>query len=298
MPVSASGGDQRGLGLRLAATKLPAARFQPSELTGGILSDPTPATIKRLFATSGNQCAFPNCRNSLVEGTKVTGRICHIKGRRPGAARYDPEQPDEQRRAFDNLLLMCPIHHDVIDADPESYTVARLAEIKSAHEIGHAAGPEPSDAITSRLLQMIGGNATVHGSVILSHQHMGGQVAHAITNVGPQPRRLSEATATAIVERLRQLPPIDASVCPVMGDGESYRFASQLKGVLEAAGWTVEGVHQAIFEPIPEGVYLRMPSRHPSMQALGDALVKSGIKARGFANPIHERVEINVGSSI
>jgi hypothetical protein len=193
---------------------------------------------------------------------------------------------------------MCPIHHDVINADPESYTVARLAEIKRSHEAGHTAGSEPSDAITNQLLQTIADNATVHGSVIFSHQQMGGQVAHSITNVGPQPRRLSDATAAAMAESLRQLPPIDASVTAVLGDGESYRFAVQLKDILEAAGWIVEGVHQAMFEPIPHGVVLWMPSRHPSMQAFGNALVQCGVKVRGHANPQHERMEINVGSAV
>jgi hypothetical protein len=262
------------------------------------MSDPTRATVKRLFATSGNKCAFPRCPNPLVEGTKVTGRICHIKGQRPGAARYDPEQTDEQRRSFNNIILMCPIHHDVIDADPESYTVARLTEIKRSHEAGQPGQPEPGNAITNQLLQMMADNATVYGSVILSHQQMGGQVAHSITNVGPQPRRLSDAAAAAMAENLQQLPPICTSVTAVLGDGESYRFAVQLKDILETVGWTVEGVHQALFEPIPHGVVLRMPSRHPSMQAFGNALVQSGIKVRGHANPQHESIEINVGSAV
>jgi len=190
------------------------------------------------------------------------------------------------------------MHHDVIDADPESYTVGRLTEIKRMHETGHSAVPEPSDAIANQLLQTIGGNATVHGSVILSHQQMGGQVAHSITNVGQQPRRLSDAAAESIISALRQLPSLDASITAVLGDGEGYRFAAQLKGILEAAGWSIEGVYQALFEPLPHGVVLRMPIRNPSMQAFGNALVQSGIKVRGHANPQHERIEINVGSAV
>jgi hypothetical protein len=216
----------------------------------------------------------------------------------PDSTREDHEQTDEQRRGFDNLVLMCPIHHDVIDDDPESYTVARLAEIKRTHEAGHTTGTEPSDAITSQLLQTISGTATVHGSVILSNQQMGGQIAHAITNIGPQPRRLSEATAAAIVKRLQQLPPLDVSISAVLGDGESYQIASQLKEILGAAGWSVAGVHQAIFEPVPQGVVLRMPNRNPSMQTFGEALVRSRIRARGFASPEHENMEISVGTSI
>ena len=100
------------------------------------MSYPSVATIKRLFAVSGNVCAFPGCRNPLVDSAsgKVTGRICHIKASKPGAARYDASQSDNARNAFENLLLMCPIHHDVIDSDLESYTVERLQAIKTAVE--------------------------------------------------------------------------------------------------------------------------------------------------------------------
>ena len=154
-----------------------------------MLADPTPATVKRLFAVSGNQCAVPNCRIPLVDpgGGKVTGRICHIKGQKPGSARYDPEQTDEQRRDFGNLVLMCPVHHDVIDDDPESYTVNRLQQIKHEHEASHANGEEPSDTVTAQFLQSIAGDAVVRGSVIESYQQAGGQIANSITNIGLEP---------------------------------------------------------------------------------------------------------------
>lgn len=97
---------------------------------------PTVATTKRLFAVSGNQCAFPQCELSLVENKsgKVTGRICHIKARRENGPRFDHNQNENQNRHFDNLILMCPIHHDVIDSDPKSYTVERLINLKQEHE--------------------------------------------------------------------------------------------------------------------------------------------------------------------
>ena len=111
------------------------------------LSSPREKTKKRLFAVSGNQCYFPNCKNLLVDKAsgKVTGKICHIKGKKPDGPRYDPNQTDEERHSFDNLVLMCPIHHDVIDDDLVSYTVSRLKEIKAEHENIHAGDEEPSE---------------------------------------------------------------------------------------------------------------------------------------------------------
>jgi hypothetical protein len=64
----------------------------------------------------------------------LTGEVCHIKGVRPGSARYDPDQSDVERHAYANLILMCPTHHTVIDDDEEAYTVERLCKIKAGHE--------------------------------------------------------------------------------------------------------------------------------------------------------------------
>jgi hypothetical protein len=151
------------------------------------LSSPTAATVKRLYAVAGNECAFPNCRNRLVVGETVTGEVCHIKGKRPGAARYDPDQSDEKRHSFDNLVLMCPIHHKVIDDDPDSYSVSRLTMIKQTHEAAHVGSAEPSDAVVNQLLLSVAVDGAVHGSLIASQQQSGGQVAHTITNIGTQP---------------------------------------------------------------------------------------------------------------
>lgn len=127
------------------------------------MSHPSVPTIKRLFAVSGNECAFPGCATPLVDSPsgKVTGRICHIKARKPGAARYDASQSDDERNAFENLLLMCPIHHDVIDSDVESYTVERLQTIKAQHETANTGGPEATDDIAVQLLASIDSDVAI-----------------------------------------------------------------------------------------------------------------------------------------
>jgi hypothetical protein len=153
-----------------------------------IMNCPTVPTIKRLFALSGNQCAFPRCPLSLVEESigKVTGRICHIKARNVGGPRFDPNQTEEERHEFSNLLLLCSIHHDVIDSDPESYTVERLLEMKSKHEGTHIQIEEPSDA-TAQSLIMISVSQIGSDSMLVSQNQSGGQMAHQITNLLLQP---------------------------------------------------------------------------------------------------------------
>lgn len=149
-----------------------------------LMSSPKAATIKRLFAVSGNQCAFPRCPLPLVDepSGKVTGRICHIKAQEPGGPRYDPNQTGDERHAYENLVLMCPIHHDVIDSDPESYTVERLLEIKANHEKGHSGGHELSDMLVNALIT-VSSNEITEGSMLLSQNQSGGQMAHQINNL-------------------------------------------------------------------------------------------------------------------
>jgi len=102
------------------------------------MSSPSVKTLKQLFGLSRNRCAFPKCDVALVmdDTNVVIGELCHIKARRPEGPRYDDTQTDGDRNGFDNLVLMCPIHHKVIDEDEESYTFERLAQIKKTHEAG------------------------------------------------------------------------------------------------------------------------------------------------------------------
>jgi hypothetical protein len=97
--------------------------------------EPSPATVKRLFALSRNQCAFPGCGAPIVESTGVvTGVICHIKARSRGGPRYDAEQSDQERHAFGNLILLCSRHSKIIDSQPAVYPVDRLVEMKARKE--------------------------------------------------------------------------------------------------------------------------------------------------------------------
>jgi hypothetical protein len=43
-------------------------------------------------------------------------------------------QSGAERHGFDNLILMCGKHHDVIDDDEEAYTVERLSKMKADHQ--------------------------------------------------------------------------------------------------------------------------------------------------------------------
>ena len=95
---------------------------------------PTEKTLRLLYAKSGNRCAFPNCPTPISDGQTLLGEAAHIKAESPGGPRYDPSKSPEERRSFENLILLCRIHHKLVDSDPISYTVDRLKQMKIEHE--------------------------------------------------------------------------------------------------------------------------------------------------------------------
>jgi hypothetical protein len=160
---------------------------------------PSTPTIKKLFALSGNACAFPQCPTPMIdpESGTIIGEVCHIRAREEGGPRYDPTQDDGERNGFENLVLMCSVHHKVIDTDVQAYTVERLQEIKAAHEAKHKHGLPPSDEVAEKLLHTL----DVAGSVISTVNQQGGQVAHQITNIYHQPPQ-PQVMLTTLIEWL------------------------------------------------------------------------------------------------
>ena len=97
---------------------------------------PTLKTLKRLFALSGNECAMLGCSEPLIDSGHgvIVGEATHIKGEKPRSARYDPDQSEEERCAFENLIAVCRKHHKIFDDQPEIYTVELLTDFKLKHE--------------------------------------------------------------------------------------------------------------------------------------------------------------------
>lgn len=102
------------------------------------MNAPTDSTIKKLFAFSNNRCAFPGCTNSIVDQNTLTttGKVCHIKAKSKLGPRWDKSQTDEERHGFQNLILLCGKHHDIIDdkSQSEKFTVEILTGYKKKHE--------------------------------------------------------------------------------------------------------------------------------------------------------------------
>jgi hypothetical protein len=97
--------------------------------------DITEKTIKRLYALSGNQCAFPNCPIGFLNGENETNfsNVCHIEAAEPGGQRYNSNSDDDFRRSYENLILLCANHH-IETNDTAKYSETILQEMKRNHE--------------------------------------------------------------------------------------------------------------------------------------------------------------------
>ncbi|MCX5693884.1 MAG: hypothetical protein NT014_01925 [Candidatus Omnitrophica bacterium] len=98
----------------------------------------TPTTVKRLHTLSGNQCAAPDCTRPLIakDGETIISKIAHIEAASEKGPRYNPNMTDDERRHFNNLILLCDEHHSIIDnmENESKYSVSMLKEWKRNHE--------------------------------------------------------------------------------------------------------------------------------------------------------------------
>ncbi len=97
-------------------------------------------TIKLLFGSSGNQCAYPDCTNPIIapetvySDAAVVGQICHIYAAADDGPRGKPGLTEEARNAPENLTLMCGHHHPLVDKQWETYPAETLKAWKKTHE--------------------------------------------------------------------------------------------------------------------------------------------------------------------
>jgi hypothetical protein len=96
------------------------------------------STLRRLDTHSGNECAHPTCKKKLIaeDGISIISKICHIAAASKDGPRFDENMTDDERRGFDNLILLCDEHHVMIDnkINEFEYPTTLLKKWKSDHE--------------------------------------------------------------------------------------------------------------------------------------------------------------------
>lgn len=98
---------------------------------------PTPTVLRKLYLLSGNNCAMENCAHVLIDSTgTMVGHICHIEAAVKNGPRFRKTMSNEDRRAIENLILLCTAHHAIIDNknNVNVWTVKKLKALKKDHE--------------------------------------------------------------------------------------------------------------------------------------------------------------------
>ena len=101
-------------------------------------------SIKLLWSNAAGRCSFTDCNVRLTveqaarSAPHTLGEMAHIKGKNMGSNRYDDAQTYKQRDSYENLILLCPNHHTLIDKteNEETFSVDVLLKMKSEHETG------------------------------------------------------------------------------------------------------------------------------------------------------------------
>lgn len=102
---------------------------------------------KLLWGRAGNQCAWPSCNQRLtvvandeeagilqVQGL-VIGEEAHIRSSRVDGPRHDASYSPQLLDSYQNLVLLCPTHHTVIDKEHgEGWPTQKVETIKADHE--------------------------------------------------------------------------------------------------------------------------------------------------------------------
>jgi len=97
-------------------------------------------TNRMLWGRAASRCALPECRRELVidavdtDDPSLVGEAAHIVAEEPNGPRGNATLPIEQRNKYENLILLCNVHHKQIDDQTTYFTVDRLKTMKADHE--------------------------------------------------------------------------------------------------------------------------------------------------------------------
>ncbi|NSY32259.1 HNH endonuclease [Pseudoalteromonas sp. JC28] len=98
-----------------------------------------PSDIKlRLFAASAGHCQRPECLATLypleLNGIKHIAEMAHvIPHGETGPRKEERPKEDFNPDSFDNLILLCPTCHTIIDKNPDAYSRSTLITWKREH---------------------------------------------------------------------------------------------------------------------------------------------------------------------
>jgi hypothetical protein len=180
-------------------------------------------TIKILWSNAAGRCSFSDCGvrltvNRAANAAPYTlGEMAHIKGKRKGSNRHDKNQTIEQRDSYENLILLCPTHHTLIDKLENElvHTTEILLEMKNAHENNISKRLEGEDLsnieeIKDRI------------SIYLAENHQAWIQYGPLSELAQKNPHSDEIHAVWISERLSIIVPNNRKIVSILNDYRKY----------------------------------------------------------------------------
>ena len=99
----------------------------------------TPLSLKtklRLFSDAAGLCQNPSCLQPLFPEQHASlhiAEIAHIIAASDYGPCADPDMDLGHRRSYNNLLLLCPTCHTMVDKAPQNYSCYQLIQWKKNH---------------------------------------------------------------------------------------------------------------------------------------------------------------------
>lgn len=100
---------------------------------------PSSLTVHMLCARAAGRCEFKGCneyvfQDSITLGEFNKSNVAHIVASSPNGPRGDQMRSSELSDKLENLMLMCPAHHKLIDDHKDDYPEEVLLDMKKKHE--------------------------------------------------------------------------------------------------------------------------------------------------------------------
>lgn len=94
---------------------------------------------RKLWASSGGYCAKPDCHSDLFpffENGKITNieELAHIIGKKEKGPRGNSSISESERDNFENIILLCPTCHTIIDKNPDLFSEDTIKNWKANHD--------------------------------------------------------------------------------------------------------------------------------------------------------------------
>ncbi|MDB5292195.1 MAG: hypothetical protein JWL69_3436 [Phycisphaerales bacterium] len=111
-----------------------------------------------IWSRAANRCCI--CRSALfmndvsTDNPSLVGDIAHIVAESPDGPRGDSPLTADQRDLYANLILLSKAHHKLVDDNHNAFAVAKLQEIKAAHEHWVCEALQGFDAAKQRSIEI------------------------------------------------------------------------------------------------------------------------------------------------